>query len=633
MKKWYLFFIVFLLAYNLYSQQWGINGQDLNLAVRDGHVDSVWSGIDMVQGFSGKDVIIGVTDWGFDYSHPVFYDTSMTQYRILRAWDQYRTGGPAPEGFDYGTELTGKEALLAAQCDTSNVYGYGYHGTHVASIAAGAGAGTAYRGVAYDADILLVSIAISEQAVEDAFLWMYKVAQEEQKRLVINMSWGLYYMGNMDGTGKMANLVDSLSDLGVVFVTSAGNNGDVNFHLGHTFSSDTLKSRIEFTARNNEWGQSISMTSSKNTSFSFAIQTSYGSSVIATSPYYDTDKGDCYVDTFLVVEYNVNDDTLTDTLMYNIFIEQANQYNNRPQVRLRIRKPAMGYRVGLFVTANEGEFHAWNVSELENGVGNWGGAFSAGMPGWVAGDKSYGIGTPAGFPSVITIAAHQSKYKMGAMTQGGYICSFSSYGKTIDNRLKPEISAPGYEVAAAISGYTDQLSPSSYLTTVQHNGRIYPFAKLSGTSMASPFAAGVAALMLQANPYLTAEQVKNILMETAYSDLYVERSGEVRFGSGKINAYQAVMKALETTGVSDFVTEELRITLFPNPVSDVLYLSIQTDKDNIAVELYDLSGRKLKQQVLKRGVNTMETKSLAPGYYFVKLSDGKKNRIEKFIKK
>ena len=630
MKKWYLFSCLFILICNSYSQQWGVEGRNLNLAVPDGRVTNVWSGVDMTHGFSGKDVIIGVTDWGFDYSHPVFYDTSMSKYRVLRAWDQYRTAGPAPDGFDYGTELVGKDALLAAQCDTSNVYSYGYHGTHVASIAAGAGAGTIYRGVAYDAELLFVSIAISEQAIEDAFLWMYKVAQEEQKRLVINMSWGLYYMGNMDGTGKMADLVDSLTDLGVVFVTSAGNNGDVDFHLGHTFSSDTIKSRIEFTNYNKEWGQSISMTNSKNTSFSFALQTTYGSStVLAASPYYDTDNGDCYIDTFLVVPYN---DTLVDTLIYNISIEKSNLYNDRPQVRLRVKKPALNYRVGLLVAASDGEFHAWNVAELENEVGNWGGAFSDGISGGVAGDRICGIGVPASFPSVITIAAHESTYRMGSLSKGGTICSFSSHGTTIDHRLKPEISGPGSNVVAAVSSFTNQFS-GSFTKTVEFNGRTYPFAGASGTSMSSPFVAGVAALVLQANPYLTAEQVKNILMETAYSDKYVENSGEIRFGKGKVDAYQAVLKALETTGVSDFETDEFKVTLYPNPVSDVLYISILADSDNIAVELYDLQGRKLNQQVISFGVNTIDVSSLASGYYFIKFSDGKRNYIKKFVKK
>ena len=120
-------------------------------AAVDGRVDSVRMAINLPQEYTGEGVIIGITDWGFDYTHPVFYDTNMIHYRVLRAWDQFKTSGPAPAGFDYGTEYVGAEALLTAQCDTSNVYDYAYHGTHCAGIAGGAGAGTIYRGIAVDA--------------------------------------------------------------------------------------------------------------------------------------------------------------------------------------------------------------------------------------------------------------------------------------------------------------------------------------------------------------------------------------------------------------------------------------------------------------------------------------------------
>ena len=102
----------------------------LNKAVPDGRVDSVWKAIDLPQAFTGDGVIIGFVDWGFDYTHPVFYDTNMVHYRVLRAWDQFKTAGPAPSGYDYGTEYVGAEQLLTALCDTSNCYGYHYHGTH-----------------------------------------------------------------------------------------------------------------------------------------------------------------------------------------------------------------------------------------------------------------------------------------------------------------------------------------------------------------------------------------------------------------------------------------------------------------------------------------------------------------------
>jgi subtilisin family serine protease len=613
------------------GQQWGIQMQNLYQAVTDGRVDSVWSGIDMVKGFTGKDIIIGFTDWGFDYTNPVFYDTTLTDYRILRAWDQYRNAGPAPEGFNYGTELTGKDALLQAQCDTSNVYGYGYHGTHVASIAAGSGAETPYRGVAYEANLLFVTISVSEQAILDAFLWMYKVAQIEQKRLVVNMSWGLYYVDNMDGTGRVAQMIDSLSSLGVVFVSSAGNNGDVFFHLPHTFSpeNDTLKSLISFAGNGGDaqWGQSVSMLSSPNTAFSFGLQMlNSNNEPIAMSPFYHTETDNHYIDTFLIINSS-------DTVFYNAFIEKSNQYNNRPQARFRIKSNQ--YQSALIVVSDSGDFHAWNLIELSNGVGNWGGDFvSNNIEGFSSGDAHYGIGAPAHVDCVISVAAHRSKVKnaAGRETEGD-IAYFSSYGPTIDQRVKPEISAPGYQVIASVSSFTQpEIDRLSVVRSINFQGRAYNFIRLSGTSMSSPFVAGVAALVLQANPNLTPAQVKEILIQTAYSDEYTQRQGAERFGYGKVNAYQAVLKALETASLFHFETEKTQLTLFPNPGTDVVYISVQADSRPITLELYDISGRQLQKQSIYSGVNTLDTKSFSAGYYILKFSNGKESWVKKWIK-
>lgn len=98
-----VFSILFLLCFAVtMGQGW------LNKAIPDGRVDSVWQAINLDQAFTGKGVIIGVTDWGFDYTHPVFYDTNMVNYRVLRAWDQFKQNGPAPAGFNYGTEYVGR---------------------------------------------------------------------------------------------------------------------------------------------------------------------------------------------------------------------------------------------------------------------------------------------------------------------------------------------------------------------------------------------------------------------------------------------------------------------------------------------------------------------------------------------
>jgi subtilisin family serine protease len=633
MRKTFILFFFFLPCL-LFAQINAIDGVCLNKAVPDGRVDSVYLGIDLPQSFTGEDVIIGVTDWGFDYTHPVFYDLPKENYRILRAWDQYRNEGPAPEGYDYGTEIVGQEQLLAAQCDTFNVYEYFYHGTHVASIAAGSGKvnGNSLRGVAPGANIILCSILVSEQAVIDAFRWMYQVAQQEQKRLVINCSWSLFYLHYMDGTGPIAETMQELSEQGVIFVASAGNNGDVKFHLHQNFNTntDTLKSLIKFATGGGAYtyGQSITMLSSPNTSFSYALAvTSASGTIYGCSPFYNTQMGDFSLDTLayiadIPVEYRIENIASTET-------------SARPNVRLRLKKSSYGgVEFALIVAADEGDFHAWNVIELTNGVGNWGGVFSSAGTGWTAGDKEYSIGCPANVSCAISVAAHQARQKnntTGQFTGNGSMAYFSSWGPTLDDMGKPEVSAPGVEVTAALSSYTN----AGYTPTnaFSFNGRTYGFYALSGTSMSSPFVAGVVALMLEANPYLTPEQVKSILKETAYQDQYTESSQPLVFGAGKVDAYQAVLKALQITGVEHHQVSESRCRVYPNPVENKAFVVIEGDESQYDAQLFDMSGRLLQAQQLSSGVNTLDMQTCASGCYFLRVNDGKTVITRKVVKK
>ena len=600
----------------------------LNKAVVDGHVDSVRAGINLPQEFTGEGVIIGITDWGFDYSHPVFYDTNMQNYRVLRAWDQFKTSGPAPEGFDYGTEYVGREALLAAQCDTSNVYQYAYHGTHCAGIAGGAGAGTIYKGVALGAEFLFVSVSLTDQEVIDAWRWMYDVAQQEGKRLVISMSWGLYCLDYMDGTGPLADEMQRLTDLGVVFVTSAGNNGDENSHLTHTFTQpDTVRSHFVFPS--SSIGSVLTMMNSANQPFSFsvfAMDNSY--QIIAESPFFSTS------DTALVddiVEYTMP--MGTDSLNIWFYAESTNEYNQRPVVQLYVDKNTH-HKYGIAIAASDGEFHAWNMALIESRYGNWGGEFKrpSSHPDWIAGDNEYTISTPGNVDCAVTVAAHSSRYQApsGNMA-GGQIASFSSYGPAFGQVMKPDISAPGSNVVSALSSYTTTYSGTTK-ASVDFNGRTYKFVPLSGTSMSCPFVAGVAALVLQANPYLSASQVKDILLETAYNDQFTAQSGEIRFGHGKVNAYQAIMKALVTVGVDDYTTpQESLYTVYPNPTQGQCFVTANTNSDNIPCQVVDLMGRTVLQTTLTPGVNTLNLHHLTPGCYLMKITDNKTVITKKLI--
>lgn len=608
MKKLVLFSILISLTLAGRSQAL------LHRAVIDGRVDSVRMAWNLPQEFTGQGVIIGVTDWGFDYTHPVFYDTTMTHYRVLRAWDQFKTSGPAPAGYSYGTEYVGQDALLAVHCDTSNVYDYAYHGTHCAGIAGGGGAGTPYRGVAVDAEFLFVSVSLTDEEVIDAWRWMYDVAQEEGKRLVISMSWGLYWLDNMDGTGALAEEMQRLTDLGVVFVTSAGNNGDENDHIMHTFTQqDTIRSQITFP--HSSLGSSITMMGTTGEPFAFSLfvmDNNYN--ILAETPFYTTEDEEVY-DTCLVVN--------GDSLYYFFAAESENFYNNRPQVQVDLYNNN-NYRFGLALASEGGDLHVWNMALIETKYGNWGGTFAkpSSHPDWIAGDALYGISTPANIDVSIAVAAHKSRFMApSGQMAGGAIADFSSSGPSFGTVNKPDISAPGNNIVSSLSSYTNTYS-GSYYASVQFNDRTYRFVQLSGTSMSCPFVSGVAALVLQANPNLSAAQVKEILLETAYNDQFTEQAGVLRFGAGKVNAYQAVLKALTTVGIDEYATpQESLYTVYPNPANSQCYVTANTASDNALCQLYDLSGRLVLQSDLTSGVNSLNLQGLVPGCYLMKITD------------
>jgi minor extracellular serine protease Vpr len=544
---------------------------NLDKAIIDLRADSVHLGIGLPQGYAGKDVLIGITDWGFDYTHPVFYDTLLQQHRIYAAWDQYKSSGPAPNGFNYGTEYSNTQSLLAAGSDTANIYSYSTHGTHVAGIAGGGGATAAYRGVAYEAQFLFVTFLIDEGAVIDAWQWMYQKAIATDKRLVINMSWGLYHFGTLDGTSLLSQAITAFSNLGVVFVNSGGNNGNVNFHLKKTFTNDVLKSRIEFydyNANPNMWGQSIHAWGEVGQSFSNGIiVTNTSNAVLAQSPLYSTSLSSNYVDTFLVVNQ--------DTIWFNISADAAHPLNGRPQIRLRVKNTHANLRVQLHSTASSGTVHYWNVTELITEVGNWGMAFLAAGAGTTSGDNQNGISEPSCADDVISVAAYATQYATASGSLvGGALASFSSKGPRYDGAMKPDIAAPGVGIASAISSFTNGNYTS--VANTNFNNTTYHFAKFSGTSMAAPMVAGVAALMLEANPYLSSAQVKEIMMQTARQDSYtgvIPNEGSPQWGAGKINAYAAVQLAVQTLGVLD-TKPQIEWSVYPNPVQHYLHFTI-----------------------------------------------------------
>jgi len=587
---------------------------DLDRVRYDVRADSVHLGTNLPQGYTGANVVIGITDWGFDYTHPMLYDTLLQSNRILGAWDQYKQVGNAPTDYSYGAEYLGSSELLAAQGDTSNIYNYHTHGTHVAGIAGGSGAGLQYRGMAPSAEFLLVTFLVDDASVLDAFSWMKEKADAEDKRLVVNMSWGLHYIGTLDGTSLLSQAIDALTDEGVVFVSSGGNNGDVNFHLKKSFANDSLTTRIQFGPYStpNMWGQSISMWGEAGQSFRSELKILSGNNVeLASTPLYHTADGPWYLDSILIVN--------SDTIFFNLTTESAHPLNGRPHMRLRVNNEVTTYKVILLSTAESGQVHYWNVVELTNGVGNWGMAFmNPGGTSGMAGNPQYGISEPACAAGVIAVAAHSAEYLTGGGNlAGGQLAGFSSFGPLITEEIKPDISAPGVNVASSISSFTT----ASYTTTtsVEFNGTTYDFGKFSGTSMSSPCVAGIVALMLEANPLLTPTQVKDIIQASARLDEYtgtIVSPGDVRWGMGKVNAHAAVELALATVGLSVWQIAAEEYSVYPNPANDQITLHLPNHHSVIEIVAFDISGKK---NTLVLAGSQVDVTSLSSGLYILRI--------------
>lgn len=585
---------------------------NLKRVVPDLRADSVYAGHGIDAGYTGKDVIIGVTDWGFDYTHPMYYDTALQHTRIIAAWDQFKKSGPAPEGYSYGTEYNGEVELLEAQSDTSNIYGNAYHGSHVAGIAGGSGGGTEHRGIAYEAEFLFVTFLVDEAAVIDAFSWMKERADAEGKRLVINMSWGLYNLGPLDGTSLVSQAIDELSAQGIIFVTSGGNNGDSPFHIKQTFAADTMRTHVDFWrgANPNRYGQTISAWGIEEVPFSAGIEIFDATkNKLAESPMYATE-GSINLDTFMTVG--------VDTVFYKVALDGSHPLNSKPTIRLRVRNENNALHVVLKAYADAGTVHLYNVTDLTTDVGNWGMPFTAWKTGWLAGDNMYSLGEPASTRSVITVAAHQSEVRRnGAVIGGGTIANFSSFGPTIDERIKPDVSAPGVSVMSSVSSFTD--ANVTVDETVGFEGKMYPFSRLSGTSMSSPATAGVVALMLEANPNLWYNEAIEILHATAREDLRtgdVPETGNTQWGWGKVNALAAVQRA-EYKFVGVRVLENEDILVYPNPTSHVLSLN---SAKTYQVELVSYDGRVVLSGYLGGG-QQLNIADATSGIYLVRFID------------
>jgi serine protease AprX len=188
----------------------------------------------------------------------------------------------------------------------------------------------------------------------------------------------------------------------------------------------------------------------------------------------------------------------------------------------------------------------------------------------VAAAGNYGANAlypPANDPFIITVGAVDD-LGTAAITDD-QIASFSAYGVTTDGVAKPDLVAPGRNLVSTVNskfGLLSLLRPRNLLNDT-------PYFRMSGTSAAAPVVSGAIALLLQAEPNLTPDQVKHRLMATANKSW--RGYDPAKAGAGYLDIYSAIKTkttASANTGVP--ISKLLLTNATTGPSSKMMWDSV-----------------------------------------------------------
>lgn len=448
---------------------------------------------------TGENVVIAVLDSGIDYFLPEFRDAG-GQTRILAIWDQTQQPDEAqgklpPPGYQEGvlyTRETINEALALGRENGQRlvpVFDASGHGTAVAGVAAGTG-----MGVAPKADLLIIRLG-NPQA--DSFPrttqlmrgvnYAVNVGAALSRPVAINLSFGNTY-GDHQGNSLLERFIDNAAEVGrSVIVVGSGNEGASG---GHTAGVIQGTGRVvELAVGGYETGLSIQLWKHYQDVFDLLVISPGGERVQLTLSQLGEAEAVrrtleqtqllCYLGKPL--PYNVQQEIFIDMI-------PTGSYLNSGVWRIELQPV-------LLVT---GEYRMYLPGYAARSVGT---RFFLPTP-----DMTITI--PSTARRAITVGAYDAARRSYADFSGrGYVYSYSdgradtSGGRQIIADVKPDLAAPGVNITVPTSdgGYK----------------------QVSGTSFATPFVTGAAALLMEwgivrgNDPFLYGEKLKAYLIKGA----------------------------------------------------------------------------------------------------------------------
>ncbi|MFD1400332.1 S8 family peptidase [Robinsoniella peoriensis] len=442
---------------------------------------------------NGEGIIVAVIDSGVDYTHPDFRNPNGST-RILNIWDQTLPGNP-PKGYKIGTEFDQAQINAALNPEAEGERSaqavpsrdLSGHGTQVLGIAAGNGRASngRYRGVAYASDIIVVKLGLARPnsfprttELMQALDYVIRKSIEYQKPVAINLSFGTVY-GSHDGSGLLETYIDDISNLWKSTISvGTGNEGSTG---GHT--SGILKNyvpvEIQLGIVNNELSINLQIWKSYVDEFEITIVHPSGQVV---GPLQEVLGPQRYIagETELLVYYGEPSPYSTSQEIYIDFIPRDTYIDSGIWRLIFTPKRIV-----------EGRYDVWLPASAAVGIGTR----------FYQPTVETTLTIPSTARKVIAVGAYDSRLLTYA--------PFSGRGYNRDSsQVKPDVSAPGVDITTA--------TPGGGYTTV------------SGTSFATPFVTGAAAMLMQwgivmgNDPYLYGEKVKAYLIRGA-RPLNVER--------------------------------------------------------------------------------------------------------------
>lgn len=244
------------------------------------------------------------------------------------------------------------------------------------------------------------------------------------------------------------------------------------------------------------------------------------------------------------------------------------------------------------------------LQAYQNGRGGKGCAmfFSSGNEGGSAGPI---------WPGKLDIAIAVNATSMCDERKNENDCSNESWGGDYGPGL--DFSAPGVRIAT-----TDMRGNKGFSTTSDY------YLLFNGTSAACPNAAGVGALVLSLRGDLSAEDLRNVIAQTAekvggyaYDSTYSNGTWSHELGFGRVNAYNAVQYASIYSGIGN-VNAGVEMNVFPNPARNVL--TVQTTATSGDIKLYNMAGQQLLATAIAGSHTRLDVSALQSGMYLVELT-------------